>query len=189
MAVEVKPRSEADSQSRAPVLGRRIRGLPRRHRLVRRRVLRTNDRRLGLRLCGALRTQGIETVMVCVVRSVKRPERRVHGPTGITIVLLPAVVSSTRDGFSGSAMISSATRRPFLGSRNYHLPPYLATPRERSSESSWKSAAMPSEPVLRRRPVRHRCAEDRWNPCSSPQGEASGRLERFLSAHSRGVPA
>jgi glycosyltransferase involved in cell wall biosynthesis len=82
----------------------------------------------------ALARQGIEVVMVCVVRSVKRPERRVHGPTGMTIILLPATRSLRLSRrflhIRYRYLAGDATPRvPWIQRLAYHLLPYLATPR------------------------------------------------------------
>jgi starch synthase len=94
----------------------------------------------------ALARQGIEVVMVCVVRSVKRPERRVHGPTGMTIILLPATRSLRLSRrflhIRYRYLAGDATPRvPWIQRLAYHLLPYLATPRR----------------ALRRMLVRERC--------------------------------
>lgn len=94
----------------------------------------------------ALARQGIEVVMVCVVRSVKRPERRVHGPTGMTIILLPATRSLRLSRrflhIRYRYLAGDATPRvPWIQRLAYHLVPYLATPRR----------------ALRRMLVRERC--------------------------------
>ena len=82
----------------------------------------------------ALARQGIEVVMVCVVRSVERPERRIHPPSGITIVLLPA----TRSVRLSRRFLRIPYRYlagddtppvPRVHKLAYHLLPYLATPR------------------------------------------------------------
>jgi glycosyltransferase involved in cell wall biosynthesis len=82
----------------------------------------------------ALAPKGIEVVMVCVVRSVKRPERRVHGPTGMTIILLPATRSLRLSRrflrIPYRYLVGDATPRvPWIQRLAYHLVPYLATPR------------------------------------------------------------
>jgi glycosyltransferase involved in cell wall biosynthesis len=82
----------------------------------------------------ALARKGIEVVMVCVVRSVKRPERRIHGPTGMTIVLLPATRSlrlSRRLLRIPYRYLTGDTtpRVPWMQRLAYHAVPYLATPR------------------------------------------------------------
>jgi glycosyltransferase involved in cell wall biosynthesis len=82
----------------------------------------------------ALARKGIETVMVCVVRSVKRPERRIHGPSGMTIVLLPATrslrLSRRLLRIRYRYLAGDATPRvPWIQRLAYHLLPYLATPR------------------------------------------------------------
>jgi glycosyltransferase involved in cell wall biosynthesis len=82
----------------------------------------------------ALAPQGIEVVMVCVVRSVKRPQRRVHGPTGMTIILLPATRSLRLSRrflrIPYRYLVGDATPRvPWIQRLAYHLVPYLATPR------------------------------------------------------------
>jgi hypothetical protein len=94
----------------------------------------------------ALARQSIEVVMVCVVRSVKRPERRVHGPTGMTIILLPATRSLRLSRrflhIRYRYLAGDATPRvPWIQRLAYHLVPYLATPRR----------------ALRRMLVRERC--------------------------------
>jgi glycosyltransferase involved in cell wall biosynthesis len=82
----------------------------------------------------ALARKGIEVVMVCVVRSVKRPERRIHGPTGMTIILLPATrwlrLSRRFLRIRYRYLAGDATPRvPLLPRLAYHILPYLATPR------------------------------------------------------------
>ena len=126
--------SEADSQSRTPVLGRRIRGLPRRHRLVRRRVLRTNDRRLGLRLRGgASHTRHRDR------HGLRRAKRQAAGTPGPRADrhhdrTPPCyVVSSTLATFLVDPLSISRRRqdapRSLVPELAYHLLPYLATPR------------------------------------------------------------
>lgn len=82
----------------------------------------------------ALARQGIEVVMVCVVRSVKRPERRIHGPSGMTIILLPATkslrVSRRFLHIPYRYLAGDATPRvPWMQKLAYHVLPYFATPR------------------------------------------------------------
>jgi glycosyltransferase involved in cell wall biosynthesis len=94
----------------------------------------------------ALARQGIEVVMVCVVRSVKRTERRVHRPSGMTIILLPATTSlrlSRRFLRIRYRYLAGDATPPVPWAQRiaYHLVPYLATPRR----------------ALRRVLVRERC--------------------------------
>jgi starch synthase len=82
----------------------------------------------------ALARKGIEIAMVCVVRSVKRPERRIHGPTGMTIVLLPATRSLRLSRrflhIRYRYLAGDATPRvPWMQRLAYHVLPYFATPR------------------------------------------------------------
>src|SRR5215216_552521 len=82
----------------------------------------------------ALARRGIEVVMVCVVRSVKRPERRVHRPSGMTIILLPATTSLRLSRrflrIRYRYLAGDATPPvPWIRRIAYHLVPYLATPR------------------------------------------------------------
>lgn len=82
----------------------------------------------------ALKRSGWRSVILCVSRQVKRVERRVHAPTGATIVLLPrpAAHRLARRGMA-SAYAASAQdaygRAPGLPRRvAWQLAPYLATP-------------------------------------------------------------
>jgi glycosyltransferase involved in cell wall biosynthesis len=82
----------------------------------------------------ALARQGIEVVMVCVVRSVKRTEHRVHRPSGMTIILLPATTSlrlSRRFLRVRYRYLAGDATPPVPWAQRiaYHLVPYLATPR------------------------------------------------------------
>ncbi len=82
----------------------------------------------------ALARVGIEVVMVCVVRSVKRTESRVHAPSGRTIVLLPATralrLSRRWLQIPYRYLAGDDTAAvPRLQKVAYHVLPYLATPR------------------------------------------------------------
>jgi glycosyltransferase involved in cell wall biosynthesis len=85
----------------------------------------------------ALRTAGIETVVVCVSEQVERPERVAHLPTGAVILRVPAprvhrwlraqlphrYAWTVRDALAGARGLQRVTALPAR-----QLAPYLATP-------------------------------------------------------------
>lgn len=87
----------------------------------------------------ALATAGVRTVIVCVSARVRSTQRHVHGPTGATIIVLPATAAyrlvrrrMRRPGAWDAAeqfgtAASGATVRHALGLL-HDLTPYLATP-------------------------------------------------------------